>query len=59
MDGGTGDDALDVGKELAGETVVTVAVKSGCDTELTQHRLDRRDNFRIGRLPSKLSIVCR
>ncbi len=58
IEGGTGDEALDVGREFAGEIVVTVVVKSGWDTELTQHKLDSRDNFLIGRLPSRPSETC-
>ena len=58
MDGGTGDEARDVGRDVAGEDIAVVTVvmapavcRSGCDTELTQHRLDRRESLRMGRLP--------
>ena len=52
IEGGTGDEALDVGSEDAGDMVGVgvVTVRSGWDTELTQQRLDSFDSFRMGRL---------
>ena len=52
-DGGIGEEALDVGKEADGVTVVVVAVRSGWETELTQQRLESLDNLRRGKLPWK------
>ena len=50
MEGGAGDEALEVGTEVAGDTVGVVVgrVRSGWDTELVQTKLDNLDNFRCG-----------
>ena len=47
--GAPGDDAREVGREVTGDSVVVVRVRSGCDTELTQQRLDSLDSLRAGR----------
>lgn len=49
-EGGTGEEAREVGRELAGDKVDVVRVRSGLETELIQHRLDSLDSFRMGRL---------
>lgn len=58
-EGGAGDEALEVGRELQGDIVggvFTVRVRSGWDTELTQQRLDSLESLRIGRLG--WNLVC-
>ena len=49
MEGGTGEEAREVGHEVMGERVEVVRVRSGCDTELIQHRLDSLESLRSGR----------
>ena len=48
IDGGTGEDALEVGSELDGDIFIVVIdwVKSGWETEVVQHRFDSFDSFR-------------
>ena len=50
MEGGAGDEALEVGTEVAGDMVGVVVgrVRSGWDTELVQTKLDNLDNFLWG-----------
>ena len=52
MEGGAGDEALEVGKDVAGDTVGVVVglVKSGWDTELVQTRLDNLESFLWGNI---------
>ena len=43
------EEAREVGHEVMGERVEVVRVRSGCDTELIQHRLDNLESLRSGR----------
>lgn len=62
MEGGAGEEFLEAWHEVAGDTVGVLVVRerSGLDTELIQHRLERLDSFRMGSLSlnwTSLSLV--